>query len=79
MAGYRRHAREMQLPGPPALASPLQRVFSKANSACVPTVRVSGAEHMPGCSLQKRSGAKVAKETWEGWSGRGREEGRKKS
>lgn len=44
MAGYRRHARDMQLPGSPALAPLLQRGLSKANSECVPTVRVSGAK-----------------------------------
>lgn len=49
MAGYWGHGREMQLPGPPAQAPPLQRGYSKANSACVPTFRMFGNQaHMPG-------------------------------
>lgn len=63
MAGYRRHAREMQLSGPPA--PPLQKGRSKANGACVPTVQVFwSTEHMPGCGqsccLMEEQGGKGA-------------------
>lgn len=68
MAGYRRHAREMQLSGPPA--PPLQKGCSKANGTCVPTVQVFwSTEHMPGCGqsccLMEEQGAKVQTDTWE--------------
>lgn len=45
MAGSRDPAREMQLPGLPAQALPLQKEYSQVNSACVPTFRMSGSTH----------------------------------
>lgn len=35
----------MQLPGLPAVAPPLQKEYSKVNSACVPPFRMLGSTH----------------------------------